>query len=110
MDGAESRALLFFISARELKRDHPKRTIRPTKKWKRLTSKVETSREPYQNTSAITKKLSACVNPYSALLQIADLFDLRIGSSKLSLYIRKQSSSLVKDATVRIAPAASQAS
>ena len=49
-----------------------------------------------------------CVKEKSALLQIAVLLDLRRGSSKLSLYNLRQPSSLVRAATVRIDPAASQ--
>ena len=45
----------------------------------------------------------------SALLQIEVLLDSRRGSSRLWLYCSQQSSSRVSAATVRIAPAASQA-
>ena len=84
-------------------------TIRPAKKWKVEASKCDTKTEPYQNTRAMTKKTIPCDMPNNALLQRAVRFDLFSGSSRLSLYNRQQSSSLVKEATVRIAPAASQA-
>lgn len=85
-------------------------TIRPAKKWKVEASKFDTKMAPYQNTRAMTKKTSACDMPYNALLQIAVRFDVLSGTSRLSLYNLQQSSSLVNEATVRIAPAASQAS
>ena len=81
----------------------------PTKNWNVLASSLETRVEPNQKTRAITKKMRDCENANNMLLQIAVLLEFFKGSSKLSLYCFKQSSSRVNEATVRIDPAASQA-
>lgn len=86
------------------------RTIRPTKNWNVPYSWLDTNLDPYQNTSAMTKKTMDWDNEYKRLLQIAVLFDFRRGSSKLLLYKLQQSSSRVRAATVRMEAAASQAS
>ena len=84
-------------------------TIRPTKNRKVLISWFATRREPNQKIKEITKNITAWENEYSRLLQTAASTARFNGSSKLLLYIVRQSSSRVSDATVRIAPAASQA-
>jgi len=83
--------------------------MRPTKNSKIVAFWRDTMTDPYQNTKAITKNVSACVKAYNRLLHIAVLLDLLNGSSKLWLYTLRQSSSLVNAATVRIEDAASQA-
>lgn len=81
----------------------------PTKNWNVLASSLDTRVEPNQKTRAMTKKMRDCENANNMLLQIAVLLEFLKGSSKLSLYCFKQSSSRVNEATVRIDPAASQA-
>ena len=84
--------------------------MRPMKNWKVERSRSATRREPYQKTSAMTKNVIACESEKIPLDQIAVLFERTRGSSSDSLYSLQQSSSRVSDATVRMAPAASQAS
>lgn len=74
-----------------------------------MYSKLDTSLEPYQKTRATMNMTMDWESANSKLLQMAVLFDLRKGSSRLELYKLQQSSSRVKAATVRIEPAASQA-
>ena len=86
-----------------------KRTMRPMKKSNVSASKLATRREPYQKMRAMTKKTMAWESEYKPLDQIAVRFDWRSGCSRDLLYWRKQSSSRVREATVRMDPAASQA-
>ena len=83
--------------------------MRPMKKSTVVNSWNETRREPYQNTRAMTKNENDCDSEYRPFDQTAVLLDFCIGSSRDSLYRRKQSSSRVNDATVRMEAAASQA-
>ena len=84
-------------------------TIRPMKNSKVLNSWFATRREPNQKIREITKKIAAWENEYNRLAQTAVCMECFNGSSKLLLYVLRQSFSRVSDATVRIAPAASQA-
>lgn len=84
-------------------------TMSPTKNWNVVASSFDTSVEPYQKTRAIAKNVRDWEIAYNMLLQIAVLLEFLKGTSKLSLYCCKQSSSRVNDATVRMDPAASQA-
>lgn len=57
----------------------------------------------------MTQNERLCDRAYRAEDQMATWFEVLIGASRYSAYILEQSSSLVSDATVRIALAASQA-
>lgn len=74
-----------------------------------LTLPFEISVAPNQNAKAVAKKMEDWAKAYSKLDQIAFDMDRLKGSSKVSRYDNKQLLSLVKDATVRIAAAISQA-
>jgi hypothetical protein len=50
-----------------------------------LNSRYDTSREPYQNTSAMTKKANDWERANSRLLQMDVRLELRRGSSRLLL-------------------------
>lgn len=84
--------------------------MRQTKNCFVVYSMLATRRDPYQNTSAMTKNTIACEIEYSMFEKIAVLFDFSNGPARLSEYSAKQSSSRVRDATVRMAAAASHAS
>ena len=79
------------------------------KNWKVVASRRDTSVAPYQKTREITQNTWAWEKEYKRFVQIAVLFERIRGSSKLLLYKARQSASLVKEATVRMEPAASQA-
>lgn len=72
-------------------------------------SVVAINRVPYQNTSATAKKTIACVKAKRKLERIAVFLDSRNGFKRHSEYDAQQSSSRVRDATVRMEPAASHA-
>ena len=54
-----------------------------TKKWNGVNSSSATRREPYQNTSAMTKKIIAWDTAQSRLLQSAARFAFASGASRL---------------------------
>ena len=54
-----------------------------TKKWNGVNSSSATRREPYQNTSAMTKKIIDCDRAHRRLLQSAVRFEFSRGSSRL---------------------------
>ena len=60
-------------------------TMRPTKNWNVENCWVETSREPYQKTKEMTKKVMDWEREYNRLLQIDVRLDFLSGPSKLSL-------------------------
>jgi hypothetical protein len=115
LDSTKSRALRRItppvsIVRKQLPDRLIKRTMRQIKNRLVSYSPLATSRDPYQNTSEITKNDIACENEYSKLEKTAVRLDCRSGSMRLSEYKLQQSSSRVRDATVRMAAAASQAS
>ena len=87
-----------------------KRTMRQIKNRLVSYSPFATSRDPYQKTREITQNDMDCEAAYNKLEKTAVRLDWIKGSMRLSEYRLQQSSSRVREATVRMAAAASHAS